>query len=146
MFMWLLTQGRIQCRTNLHRKHVLPNATCEICNEHDETPEHIMGGCSIGRQFWQKIGLSSMTTTLMDAIHTLSPPAGVSSQEFSAFIALACWQLWKARNATVFRNETFSVNQVIAACRATAAQWRCRFPRAKRHIADSWCQLFDMVT
>jgi hypothetical protein len=48
MFMWLLTQGRIQCQKILHRKHVLPDATCEVCNEQDETPEHIISGCSIG--------------------------------------------------------------------------------------------------
>jgi hypothetical protein len=105
MFMWLLTHRRIQCRTNLLRKHVLPNATCEVCNEADETPEHIIGGCTIGRQFWEKIGLKSMKTASKDAIHNLSPPAGVPNQGFFAFIALAWWPLWKTMNAAVFRNE-----------------------------------------
>jgi hypothetical protein len=50
MFMWLLTQRRIQCRTVLHRKNVLPDAICEVCNELDETPEHIMGGCAVSKQ------------------------------------------------------------------------------------------------
>lgn len=111
MFMWLLTQRRIQCRTNLHRKHVLPDAICEVCNEQDETPEHIMGDCLIGRHFWQQVGLDAMLLTQMDNIHTISPPPGLPAAEFSAFIALSCWQLWKMQNAAVFRNETSSIDQ-----------------------------------
>jgi len=84
MFMWLLTQRKIQCRTNLLRRHVLLDATCEVCNEADETPEHIIGGCTIARQFWEKIGLDSMKTASMEAIHNLSPPLGIPIQGFNS--------------------------------------------------------------
>jgi hypothetical protein len=133
MFMWLLTQGRIKCRKVLHRKHVVPDAKCEICNEQDETPEHIMGGCSISSQFWHKIGLRPIAGMPMDNIHRFSPPPGVPREEFSALIALSCWQLWKTRSTAVFRNESHNINQVLVACKATADQWRCRFPRKKKH-------------
>ena len=145
MFMCLLTQRKIQSRTNLLRRHVLPDATCEVCNGADESPEHIIGGCTIARQFWDKIGLGSMKTSSMEAIHNLSPPLGMPSQGFSAFLALACWQLWKTRNAAVFRHEFLGLNQVIAACKATARQWRCRFPRRKRGIVDQWCLFLDLA-
>ena len=122
---------------------MLPDATCEVCNEQDETSEHIMGGCSIGRHFWEKIGLNSLAGMAMDSIHTFSPPTGVPKEGFSALVALSCWQLWKTRNAAVFRNERQSITQVLAACKATAEEWLCRFPRKKRHVADQWCQLFE---
>lgn len=116
-----------------------------ICKAQDENPEHIMGGCPISRDFWNKIGLPTMSATSMDAIHTVSPPAGLPASEFSTFIALTCWQLWKTRNA-VFRKEILhSLQQVLAACKAAAQQWRCRFPRKKRNIADLWCQFFEMA-
>jgi len=50
LFMWLLLQGRIQCRAVLLKKHIVDSATCEICNAADETPEHIIHGCSLGRE------------------------------------------------------------------------------------------------
>lgn len=143
MFVWLLTQGRIQCRKILHRKHVLPHATCEVCNDEDETPEHIIGGCSIGRQFWEKIGFNSMPGMAVDSIHTLSPPSGIPSDEFPTLISLSCWQLWKTRNAAVFRSERHRITQVLAACAAAAEQWRCRFPRKKWHVVNQWCLLFQ---
>jgi hypothetical protein len=145
MFMWLLTQRRIQCRTVLHRKNVLPNTICEVCNELDETPEHIMGGCAVSKQLWQRLGLTAMTTAAMTDIHQLIPLAGVPNTEFSVFVALACWQLWKMRNAAVFRIETQTLDQVLLACKATAEQWHCRFPTRKRHIVDQWCLTFEMA-
>jgi len=51
--------------------------------------------------------------------------------------------LWKARNATVFREERHNITQVFAACKASAEQWRYRFPRRKRPIVDQWCQVFE---
>jgi hypothetical protein len=124
MFMWLLVQRRIQCCTVLHRKQVLHDCTCEICHEEDETPEHIISGCKLGNEFWRRLNMTSMLGTSADSFHTLSPQGGAPREEFSAFIALACWHLWKARNAVVFRNETLTLTQVFAACKATAEQWR----------------------
>jgi hypothetical protein len=145
MFMWLLTQRRIQCRTVLQRKNILPDATCEVCNELDESPEHIMGGCTISRELWERLGLTEMTTTALTDIHHLNPPAGIPSTEFLAFLALACWQLWKTRNAAIFRNEMHNLDQVLLACKASAEQWRCRLPVRKRHIVDQWCLAFEMA-
>ena len=142
-FMWLLLQGRIQCRSVLHRKNVLPDCTCEVCNEDDETPEHIISGCNLGKQFWEKLGATSMVGISVTNIHRTTPPNGVPKEGYSAFIALACWQLWKARNATVFREERHNITQVFAACKASAEQWRYRFPRRKRPIVDQWCQVFE---
>jgi len=141
---YLLAKVFWLCRTNLHRKNVLPGATCQVCNEHDGTPEHVMGGCLLSTEFWQTIGIGAMNVTAMNNIHhNLSPPLGMPATDFSAFIALSCRQLWKTRNAAVFRNETHTIDQVIAACRTTAQQWRWRFPRKKQHIPDQWCQILD---
>jgi hypothetical protein len=75
-------------------------------------------------------------------IHNFSPPI-VPKEEFLSLIALSCWQLWKTRNTAIFRNERQNITQVPAACKATAEQLRCRFPRKKRHVVDQWCQLFE---
>jgi hypothetical protein len=50
-FMWLLCQKRIQCRSNLQKKGIVPHALCEVCNEANETPEHIINGCGIAKEF-----------------------------------------------------------------------------------------------
>jgi hypothetical protein len=115
---------------------------CEVCTAEDETPEHIVFGCVycvIGAQFWGKIGMPNINGTSVDNLHSLRPTREIPKEEFSEFIALSCWQLWKTRNAAVFRNERHNISQVLAACKATAEQWRFRFPRKKRPIVDQWC-------
>jgi RNase P subunit RPR2 len=141
MFMWLLMQRRIQCRTVL-----LPDTICEVCSAEDETPEHIVFGCVIGAQFWEKIGMPNINGTTVDNLHSLSPPRDISKEEFSAFIALSCWQLYKTRNAAVFRNERHNISQVLAACKAAAEQWRFRFPpRKKRPNGVRCCKVQDRI-
>jgi len=50
-------------------------------------------------------------------LHRLERPNSLPQQEFGMFIALSCWQLWKARNALVFIAETTSVQQLITSCK-----------------------------
>ena len=33
LFIWLLTQRRIQCRSNLFKKHIVDSPTCEVCGQ-----------------------------------------------------------------------------------------------------------------
>ncbi|KAG0513828.1 hypothetical protein BDA96_10G136900 [Sorghum bicolor] len=73
------------------------------------------------------------------------PTGGVPPDEFSAFIALVCWQLWKARNTAILRQEFMNANQLLASCTATAEHWRARMKPSKKHIADAWCQFFEMA-
>jgi hypothetical protein len=142
MFMWLLTQGRIQCRTNLQRKNIVPTALCEVCEQADETPEHIINGCPIAMQFWAKIGVTMAPDFTVTELYKINRPSNVPQQEFGAFIALSCWQLWKTRNALVFRNERTSTQQLLLACMREAEQWRARLPRRKKCVADQWCAIF----
>ncbi|CAD6213646.1 unnamed protein product [Miscanthus lutarioriparius] len=142
LFMWLLSQKRIQCRVNLHRKHIVPNATCEVRGEADESPEHIINGCHVARQFWTKIRVNMTLGFDVSQLHKLDCPNSVPRQEFGTFIALSCWQLWKRRDAFVFRSEQPSVQHLLGTCRSEAEQWRVRLPRKKRPIVDTWCRLF----
>jgi hypothetical protein len=143
MFMWLLLQRRIQCRAVLHKKHVVPNNICEICNSEEETPEHIISGCNLGKLFWEKLNMPNLIGIDMRSLHLTNTNGRVPSEEFSAFIALSCWQLWKARNAAVFRNEVQNINQVFQACKETADQWSFRFKKKKKVIAEKWCHIFQ---
>jgi hypothetical protein len=52
-FAWLLVQERIQCKTNLMKKHILDDATCDLCKSHPEDSDHVVRGCSFAASFWQ---------------------------------------------------------------------------------------------
>ena len=65
--------------------------------------------------------------------------------EFPGFIALICWEIWKARNAKVFRGESLTADQVLLLCKNAAAQWKHRLSRSKKQLADTWCSIFTMA-
>jgi hypothetical protein len=52
-------------------------------------------------------------------LYKTNRPSNIPQQEFGA-----CWQLWKTRNALVFRNERTSTQQLLLACIREAEQWR----------------------
>jgi hypothetical protein len=126
MFMWLLVQGRIQSRTVLHRKNIVPDNVCEVYNDTYETPEHIVFGYTIARQLWLKLGFVLPQSQTVRDLHKLHRPANIPQDEFSTFIAILCWQIWKARNAVVYRSERATVRQLLRECKSTAELWRQR--------------------
>jgi len=145
LFMWLLLQRRIQCRTVLFRKHIVDSPVCEICNLTDETPEHIIHGCSLGKEIWLRLNLQSTISMDLGQLHTLANHTATGIPELPSFIALVCWQVWKARNAKVFRNEEQYVDRVLLDCRSGAELWQYRFPRAKRQTTTQWCSILQMA-
>ncbi|TVU14105.1 hypothetical protein EJB05_37551, partial [Eragrostis curvula] len=55
-FTWLLVQGRIKCCTTLLTKHVVNNATCELCSN-GETADHLLLQCPTTTSFWQALNI-----------------------------------------------------------------------------------------
>jgi len=122
--MWLLTQRRIKCRTVLVKKHIVDSATCEIRNASEESPDPIIHGCTIAREVWQYLGLQSIISMDIRQLHTVSNCPTAPIHEFPSFIALICWQIWKARNARIFSNEAHSVDRVLRDCKSAAELWQ----------------------
>jgi hypothetical protein len=144
-FVWLLSKGRIQCRANLFVKKVVNNPACEICGTPEETADHIIFLCPFAKSFWNEIGIQVDENLSTRDLQSLPAPPTVPTTQLSTFIALCAWQLWKRRNAFIFRNETQSLRQVLQACRLDAEAWRPRITKRQRHVAESWCNLLNGI-
>lgn len=113
LFFWLLMKGRIQCRSNLHRKKIVDSPNCTACGAAHETPEHIIFQCPIAKQFWQALGVLHSDSSRCCDWHSNQKIQGIPDDQYNAFVILCCWQLWKRRNAFVFRDESISVRQLL---------------------------------
>ena len=92
-FAWLLSQGRIQCKTVLRKKGVVDNTICEVCQATEQTPAHIIFGCNYARQFWGAIRIQTEADWLIQAIKELQPPNHIPAKYFTTFLLLCCWHI-----------------------------------------------------
>lgn len=143
MFIWLLMKGRIQCRSNLFRKKVVDSPTYLDCGAEEETADHLVFQCPPAAHFWEAIGFHHAGSVQTRNLHCLSRATGIPNDQYSAFVALCCWQLWKRRNALVFRQESLNLRQLILSCKAEGNLWRAKMPRKSKKIIDDWSKVFD---
>jgi hypothetical protein len=101
----LLSRDRIQSKKNLLVKNVVNDATCDFCCDEDESAAHIIFGYPFARSFWSPLGFCLPVGQTTQDLHQLPRPSAVPSANYSRFVLLCCWQLWKRRNNYIFRRE-----------------------------------------
>jgi hypothetical protein len=139
-FAWLLSRSRIPSRSELFKKHVLEasGALCPICDHPEETASHIVFACPFAVRFWDVIGCRFPPGADVRSLHELVTAAAVPLTTASTFVLLCCWNLWKHRNAVVFRDQRPNLQGLLALCRSDAELWRTRLPPNHTHDADLW--------
>ena len=140
-FAWLLSQGRIQCKTNLRRKGIMENAICDVCQAAEEMPAHIIFGCPHAAQFWNALQIPTDQQWPIQALKEIQPPNHIPGKYFSIFLLLCCWHIWKRRNNVVFRNDRIALSAALAACRSEAFLWAARLPRKDASIGSTLCSV-----
>jgi hypothetical protein len=137
-FAWLLSQGKIQCKTNLAKKRIVQNIDCDVCQAAEETPAHVIFGCPAAKQFWEAVQIQTDENWNIQALQGITQPPHIPAKHFETFILLCCWHIWKRRNNTVFRTIT-SLSGALAACKSEAFLWGACLRKKDKQVADAWC-------
>lgn len=140
-FAWLLSQGRIQCKTNLMKKKIADNTVCDVCGSADESPAHVIFGCAAAREFWAAVQIQTDADWSVQKIQDITPPPNTPGKHFGTFLLLCCWHIWKRRNNTVFRSDRNTIAATLTACKSEALLWKARLLRKDRGLADIWCSI-----
>ena len=144
-FACLVLHGRLQCKTNLFKKKIVDNVTCEVCGGAPGTTEHLLFFCPFSATVWQRLGVQlGEDVTARDLLH-LERPESLPPAHFDTFVLLCCWQLWKRRNGFVFRQESMSLLQFMQNCKLDARACCCRLPRRDMSVSDLWCSIFSLA-
>jgi len=143
-FAWLLVQEKIQCKTNLLLKNIVDDARCELCNQGDETCDHIIFTCPAAADVWSALGVNTGGCSVA-RLWTVPCPATLPAKHSSVYILLVCWQLWKQRNNLVFNGVPPSISRFWSVCKEDAQLWCQRWPVADRVLADVWCSTFSSM-
>jgi len=112
IFIWLAIQNRCWTADRLQKRGLPHPAHCPLCDQEDETVQHLLTSCVFARQFWfyilQLLGL----TNLVPSRRSISLAdwwkkswRKIPKQHkkgFNSLITLGAWILWKHRNTCVF--------------------------------------------
>jgi len=111
-FIWLAIRNRCWTADWLQKRGLPHLDHCSLCDQEDETVQHILTTCVFTRQFWfavlQPLNLvalvpSRRTVSLAD--WWLKAWRKVPKQHkkgFNSLVMLGAWIIWKHRNACVF--------------------------------------------
>ena len=139
-FMWLLVQDRVQTRSNLLKKNIISDATCELCHAVVETAEHLIFHCPIADYLWRSVGMVHPPSHIQQ-LPELRRPENVPARHFPVFIALCCWNIWKHRNRVIFDKAPPSLQQLRNNCSEDSRLWAWRLPTSDADFVSSWCSV-----
>jgi hypothetical protein len=64
-FLWLLVHGRCWTSDRLQRHGLRNNGACALCDEEQETLDHLLPGCVYSKEVWFKIYRSNRWSALI---------------------------------------------------------------------------------
>lgn len=130
IFLWLAIKRR-HWTGDRQRRHGLEAAeACYLCDQGDETIDHIIVACPSSRELWFHIlrtlrrplpDTEQSTLTWWRKLHSLfhgGPKAGMDS-----LFALVSWHLWKERNARCFRDSKATFTDLLIGIKDEADRW-----------------------
>lgn len=131
LFLWIALRRR-HWTADRRRRHGLdaPDA-CFLCDQADDTIDHIIAECSFAKQVWWNIltylGADASLVGRSNIIDWWeawrSHWHGQKRKGADTLFALVAWELWKERNARLFRDTASPVSQVLSVIKHTTDLW-----------------------
>jgi hypothetical protein len=134
IFTWLVLQNRVWTADRLERRGWQNCGNCKLCNQVQESAAHILFTCRFTRRVWLSIkdwlGLVDVepdrwieAATVHEWWTCFVQKDGQSRRAMSSLAMLVSWEVWKERNARVFRNHCSTVLMVATRIKNEATLW-----------------------
>jgi hypothetical protein len=133
-FAWLVFQNRVWTADRLQRRGWPNCGLCKLCNQEQESAAHLLFKCRFTTRVWTSIkhwmGLLAMDINgwhnkenvkdwWTDGIHKKGSPM----KAMASLAMLISWEIWKERNARIFRHHFSTADMVINKIKDEARLW-----------------------
>ena len=133
IFCLLADSDRFSSRSNLHYKGCAPSSAC-ISSGAVETTRHILFGCARAVETWQRLACD---VTGCRSIWDIPCPAPGGDEAWVLCLAAILWQLWKARNDSVFNARSDTATEVLRHAADDITLWCHRFSSSLRSSVEA---------
>ena len=134
LFSWLVLQNRIWTADRLEQRGWDNCGRCKLCNRVQESAAHLLFQCSFSSRVWTVVkswlGMHDIFPSDWRIIPTVKDwweevIHGVSQhgKALASLAMLVSWELWKERNARVFRNQSSTMEMVANKIKDETRLW-----------------------
>nr|XP_043624287.1 uncharacterized protein LOC122595877 [Erigeron canadensis] len=150
--MWRVELDRLPtCMALKIRNCNFGSLMCGLCNNEEETVEHLFCSCTMAMDVWYHVGVwcKSPSVFLFDIkdifeLHKMTGFCKERRSTFKGIVSITWWILWKTRNDTVFNKEKPNIEKIVQNIKDLSFLWY-RVKKKKDVITwDKWC-CFDIV-
>jgi len=131
-FLWLAVKHRHWTSDRRLRHGLTADPIYRHCDQENESSDHIIFRCSYSLQVWwvflAPLHFQDITPQAMESLQdwwvrlrSFLPPT--KRKGFNTLFSLITWELWKERNARVFRNAATPVPQLVQTISHFGEQW-----------------------
>ena len=123
LFLWKLLHNGLLIRMELNRRQIIVSPKCVMCEQEDETLDHLFLKCPFARALWFALPLNFHSDAIPSIwqwlITTIEKYKVGNEQEDNVLtdISATLWVIWTYRNMVMFENETADVQQAISSTR-----------------------------
>ena len=132
LFFWLVMHGKCWTAHRRWRHGLQDECTCVLCDQEDETMDHLLLGCVFSRQVWQ-LCLAAFNLQGLVVVRECRAMLWwtdsrrglpkVLRRAFDSLFFLVGWSLWKERNARTFGGSPRSPALLLQAILDEADFW-----------------------
>jgi len=132
-FLWTAAHKRCWTADRLARKGLEHPAACPLCDQAQETIDHLLVSCVFARQLWfnllLRFGLQELAPNLEDEkfddwwATASRRVTGLVLKGLNSIIILGAWNLWNHRNRCVFDGASPSISNIISSTCVDMHQW-----------------------
>lgn len=132
-FMWTVAHKKCWTADRLARKGLPHPIVCPLCDQAEETLDHLLVSCIFSRQVWfivlQGFGLQDLAPQVVelsidDWLANISKRvSGQGQKGLNSIIILGAWSLWNHRNHCVFDGINPSLSSIISVINEKLLQW-----------------------
>jgi hypothetical protein len=142
--MWTVAHKRCWTADRLARKGLRHLPTCPLCDQTDETIDHLLVSSVFSRQVWfavlNDLGLQALAPQVGDRsfqdwwANASNRVSGHVQKGLNSIVILGSWSLWNHRNRCVFYGITPSSSSVIRIIKEELQQWSIAGARGVSHL------------
>jgi len=133
-FVWLAIRNRCWTADRLQKRGLPHPDCCPLCDQEEETVQHLLTTCVFARQFWFSI-LQSLNLSQLVPRHTDNSFADWWKKSwkklqkhlrkgFNSLVILGAWVIWKHRNACVFDGTTPNLQGALQSFKDECHLWQ----------------------